>query len=72
MCLASLVAAAVPDPGSPTTIALAAVLGAFLGAAIGRAQGQDRDGMRNTAEDYSFGATAFAILAYLISLVTNL
>jgi len=69
---AALLAGALPDPGSPSVIPLAAVLGGFVGAAWARVRRRPREEVRRWAEDTAFALTGMAAVAYLTGLASGL
>jgi len=70
--LLALIAASLPDPGEPTVIPIAGVVGTFLGAAVARARRLDRTAMREYAEDGGFLGAAVGIALYAASLGAEL
>lgn len=65
-------ASALPDPGDPNSIGLAAVVGGFLGAGLARLAGYSWETSERVAFRFAFVATGFALTAYLFGLSTGL
>ena len=69
--MASLLAADLPDPGSPTVILLVGALGGFLRSLAARMDDADLERRREVTENGVFYGIALGLAVYFVGLATG-
>ncbi|MEX2252750.1 MAG: hypothetical protein WD649_01225 [Thermoleophilaceae bacterium] len=70
--LAAAIAATLPDPGEPTTVPFAGVLGLLIATTIALLRGQRGADLQRAGFHGSYAGAALGLLVYGIALATNL